>query len=90
MSLILDALRKSEGQRQRHVGPGLASVPETGERRGPPRWTLVLGVLLVANAVLVISLFFTRGGEPTVPPAGTDARPAETPPGSRGHLRTSR
>jgi len=80
MSLILDALRKSEGQRQRHTGPGLASVPEAGERRGPPRWTLVLGALLVANAILILTLFFTRNGESTPPPAGTQARPAETAP----------
>jgi len=80
MSLILDALRKSEGQRQRHTGPGLASVPEAGERRGPPRWTLVLGALLVANAILILALFVTRNGEPTPPTVSTQARPAETAP----------
>jgi len=80
MSLILDALRKSEGQRQRHAGPGLASVPEAGERRGPPRWTLVLGALLVANVVLVLALFLTRDGEAPPPAATVQARPAEQAP----------
>ena len=80
MSLILDALRKSEGQRQRHAGPGLASVPEAGERRGPPPWTLVLGALLVANVVLVLALFLTRNGEAPPPAPTVQARPAEQEP----------
>ena len=79
MSLILDALRKSEGQRQRQAGPGLASVPEAGERRGPPRWTLVLGALLIVNALLVLVLFLTRNTEPPSPAPVGQVRPAEAP-----------
>jgi general secretion pathway protein B len=79
MSLILDALRKSEGQRQRHAGPGLATVPEAKERQGPPRWVLVLAGLLIVNAVLVAVLVLSDGPD-EAPPAAE--RRTSAPPGA--------
>ena len=80
MSLILDALRKSEHQRQRQAGPGLAVVPESGAKHRPATWVLVLGVLLAANMlVLVVMLVTERASEPdaVAPPAPVVAAPAE-------------
>lgn len=86
MSLILDALRKSEHQRQRRAGPALAVVPEGRHPHRPPTWALVLVGLLALN-VLVLSAFMLmgRGGEQRAaelapPPVTSPAvAPARTP-----------
>ena len=53
MSFILDALRKSEHERQRSTVPGLSQVPLATPAAQLPRWALlVIGVL--AAAVLVL------------------------------------
>jgi general secretion pathway protein B len=53
VSFILDALRKSEHERQRSTRPGLSQVPLATPPAQLPRWALVLiGVL--AAAVLVL------------------------------------
>jgi general secretion pathway protein B len=53
VSFILDALRKSEHERQRSALPGLAQVPLATPPAQLPRWALILiGVL--AAAVLVL------------------------------------
>jgi general secretion pathway protein B len=79
MSLILDALRKSEHQRQREVGPGLAVVPESPVSHRPATWILVLGGLLALN-VLVLAAVLLTGGEPepaaVAPPAPAASAPA--------------
>ena len=79
MSLILDALRKSEHERQREAGAALSVVPESGPARRAPRWMPVLVVLLALNAV-VLALVLLRepspGAEPPTPPAATPERAA--------------
>jgi len=53
VSFILDALRKSEHERQRSTVPGLAQVPLATPPSQLPRWALVvMGTLLVAVLVL--------------------------------------
>ena len=53
MSFILDALRKSEHERQRSALPGLAQVPLATPPPQVPRWAfIVMGVLLAAVLVL--------------------------------------
>ena len=53
MSFILDALRKSEHERQRSTVPGLSQVPLATPRPEIPRWTFILiGVLAVAVLAL--------------------------------------
>ncbi|MFU8821276.1 MAG: general secretion pathway protein GspB [Gammaproteobacteria bacterium] len=90
MSLILDALRKSEHQRQREVGPGLAVVPESPASHRPATWILVLGGLLALN-VLVLAALLLTGGEPepaavtpaaSAPAAPVPAPAAQTPAGA--------
>jgi general secretion pathway protein B len=53
VSFILDALRKSEHERQRSALPGLAHVPLAAPTAQLPRWALVvIGMLGVAVLVL--------------------------------------
>jgi general secretion pathway protein B len=78
MSLILDALRKSEHQRQREVGPGLAVVPEGKRSEGPPGWVLVLGGLLLLNILVLSALWLTD--RPPAERAAAPAPQAETMP----------
>lgn len=64
MSLILDALKKSENARQQKTGPALAAVPGSSGERGRSLWPWILAGVLLANAVLLV-LLLTRSGEET-------------------------
>ena len=58
MSFILDALRKSETERQHKGSAEFANVPTSDDRReGPPAWLWVLGALLLVNLAVLIGLF---------------------------------
>lgn len=52
MSFILDALRKSEHERQRSALPGLSQVPLATPKPQLPRWAL--GVMAVLAAALLV------------------------------------
>ena len=56
MSFILDALKKSENERQRHSGPALFEVKVATPRPGLPLWAVALAALLVVNIGVVIWL----------------------------------
>ncbi len=45
MSFILDALKKSEAERQRQTGPTLLELRVTQPRRRYPAWALWVGIL---------------------------------------------
>ena len=76
MSLILDALRKSERSRQQSLSGQLGtSDAKPGAGRVPVPWTTLLGLLLAVNAV-VLGVLFWRGG--SAPPPATQAAPAES------------
>jgi general secretion pathway protein B len=62
MSLILDALRKSEAERRRGQSPSLYSASPMPTTRARPEWLRWLP--LVALAVLVIVALFAWRGEP--------------------------
>lgn len=53
MSFILDALRKSEHERQRQTGPGLAEVAIAPRATRTNAWATVAVVLLIVNLVAV-------------------------------------
>ena len=84
MSFILDALRKSEHERQRSAVPGLSHVPLATPRRELPGWVLlVIGVL--AAAVLVLGGAWWQSQRSLTapvasPPAAVTAPAASTPP----------
>jgi general secretion pathway protein B len=66
MSFILDALKKSESERQRQIGPSLADVPVRRARADRPWWAVAVAGLLVVNlGVLLVVL--TRDGADTTP-----------------------
>lgn len=75
MSFILDALKKSEIERQRQNVPGLMDTGPAPRRPRFPVWAMALAALLAVNlAVLVIVL--ARGGWPSLsgrPTAETQA-----------------
>jgi general secretion pathway protein B len=86
MSFILDALKKSELERQRQTMPGLVDPGAVPRRAGLPRWAVALGLLLAVNLV-VLSVVLLRNGTPAAPPAApqstamtaTTAPPAAAP-----------
>jgi general secretion pathway protein B len=53
MSFILDALKKSESDRQRQSGPALFEVKVAPPRRGLPLWAIAIGVLLAVNLLII-------------------------------------
>ena len=57
MSFILDALRKSETERQQHGSGEFAGVPvSTRRRQGPPGWLWVFAVLLLVNLAVLAGI----------------------------------
>ncbi len=81
MSFILDALKKSETERQRQKVPGFANVPDgTGSRRAP-RWLWVLGGLLAINLVFLSGLMLRQELQPiTAATTPGDTNPVVEPP----------
>jgi general secretion pathway protein B len=78
MSFILDALRKSETERQHKGSAEFANVPTSdGRREGPPAWLWVLGVLLLVNLAVLIGIFLRPDGTPQEPVVA--ASPPEQP-----------
>lgn len=75
MSFILDALKKSEAERQRQNAPGIANVPDASARKSPHRWVLVVALLLGINLVALVGVLYmaNRGAEPAVIPEPTTA-----------------
>ena len=54
MSFILDALRKSEIERQRQSGPSIAEFPVAREDRRLPIALIAIGALLALNVAVVV------------------------------------
>jgi general secretion pathway protein B len=72
MSFILDALKKSESDRQRQSGPSLFEVKVAPPRRTLPVWAVAIAVLLGIN-VIVISWMLLR--RPAQQPAAASPQP---------------
>jgi len=85
MSFILDALRKSEHQRQRQTGPGLAELPVAPPRPRSNVWATAAIALLLVNLVAIGVLLIRKAArEPvsTVPAAAAAAPAPASPPAS--------
>ena len=74
MSFILDALKKSEADRQRQGAPGIASIPESGRREPGPRWIWIIMALLAVNLAVLLGIVFKPGGDHSA------AEAVQTPP----------
>jgi general secretion pathway protein B len=79
MSFILDALRKSEIERQRQSGPSIAEIPIAREDRRLPVALIAIGVLLAVN-VGVLLFFLLRDGAKAEPEAAAPVAPTTAPP----------
>ncbi len=90
MSFILDALKKSELERQRQNIPGLVDGGIAATRRRWPWWALGLGALLAVN-LLVLTVVLLRDSPITAVPApaatpGTATPGTATPADAAGHF----
>ena len=74
MSFILDALKKSEIERQRQSQTGLMDSPMAQRRGGLPLWAILLGALLAIN-IVVLAVMLLRNGAP--PAASTPKKHTE-------------
>jgi general secretion pathway protein B len=86
MSFILDALKKSEMERQRQSLPGLMDTRASPRRSRLPLWAMGLGLLLLVN-LLVLTFVLWHKNSPTARATGpaeassthsTDAAPPVT------------
>ena len=75
MSFILDALRKSEHERQRHAGPSIAEMPVARPAAGMPVALIAVGALLAIN--LAVVLYFLLGDD--APGAGIEEPAGPSP-----------
>ena len=80
MSFILEALKRSENQRQRETGPGLATAPVSEEGRRRPPWLAIAAALLILNLAVLAFMLYR-------PSAETDSAPNDPGPVSYTHLR---
>ncbi|MEQ8205598.1 MAG: general secretion pathway protein GspB [Woeseia sp.] len=60
MSYILDALKKSESERQQQHLPGFADIPRAAQTRSTPVWIWLLVALLLINIVVLAVLLVDR------------------------------
>ncbi len=97
MSFILDALKKSETDRQQQSSSEFAAVPTSPETPSVPRWMWVAGILLTVNLAVLIGLLLrpdpvlTQVATPSI--AATNApspEPADPPPSFREKLAAAR
>jgi general secretion pathway protein B len=80
MSFILDALRKSEIERQRQSGPSMAEFPVARQDRRLPVALIAIGFLLAVN--LAVVLFFMLRSEKDSEPAAAATQVAAAAPAS--------
>src|SRR5882762_9025053 len=87
MSFILDALKKSESDRQRQSGPALFEVKVAPPRTGLPTWAVAVAALLLVNLAIVMWMLWRHPAARTADAGMADtsaAAPARaTAPGER-------
>src|SRR2546429_8017954 len=79
MSFILDALKKSESDRQRHSGPALFEVKVAPPRGAWPLWAVAVAALLVVNLAIVVWMLW-----PHPAARSADSSTAATSPAAQG------
>ncbi|HNP64346.1 MAG TPA: general secretion pathway protein GspB [Woeseiaceae bacterium] len=68
MSFILDALKKSENERQQSRSNEFAAVPTKPAASSFPRWLLLIGLLLAINLLVLIGLLLRQDTQPDESP----------------------
>jgi general secretion pathway protein B len=66
MSFILDALRKSENERQRNQKPGMATMQAQNMRKGSGIWVPLVALLIGINLSLVVVMWLLGDDKQTV------------------------
>jgi general secretion pathway protein B len=94
MSFILDALRKSEHERQRNKAPGIAAMRGSGKSRGPNYWIPLVALLVGINVALLTLLWLLGDSSdsdtvaaaslPAAPVVQQAIRPEPLPPTTPG------
>jgi len=77
MSFILDALKKSEIERQRQSMPGLMDAPTSLRRGRLPLWAIILGFLLAINLVILIIVLMRNAGPAVGSTSAHDTSPTD-------------
>lgn len=72
MSFILDALKKSESDRQQQTGAEFANVPTGSEEAHPYKWLWILALLLIVNFAALMIVLLRPGAEPQEPSSDTE------------------
>ncbi len=80
MSFILDALKKSESDRQRQSGPALYEVKVAAPRSQLPYWAIGLIILLGINLVIVAWALLRRPSRAPEAPVAAMTAPASSMP----------
>ncbi len=65
MSFILDALKKSETERQQQGSAEFAAIPTNPGSASLPRWLWIVGLLLAVNLAVLIGLLLQPDSPPT-------------------------
>lgn len=76
MSFILDALKKSENERQRQAGPSLADIRVIRRRNERPWWAFAVAGLLVLNLGVLVIVLMRKGDATPTTPVQQQAAPA--------------
>jgi len=79
MSFILDALKKSESDRQRQNGPALFEVRVAPPRTRLPLWAIAVALLLVVNLGVVMWMLLRHQEHAATPLASSTAAPVTGP-----------
>lgn len=82
MSFILDALRKSEAERQQQAGGEFSNVPSSSDDPQSPKWLWILALLLLVNVVVLLGILLRPDpiADNGTPPAAAPADSARTEP----------
>ena len=80
MSFILDALRKSENERQRNQPLGVAAPQGSGGRRGSGIWIPLVALLVGVNLSLLLVMWIMSEDQQPAPPVVNEPVPAQPAP----------
>ena len=79
MSFILDALKKSETERQQQTGAEFTNVPSSPDKPQSFKWLWLLGLLLLVNIAVVVGLLMRTDRTPDVPTTIKEMPAEQTP-----------
>ena len=86
MSFILDALKKSENERQHNAPTEFATVPSSSEPSRAPRWLWVLGALLAINVIVLLGLLLRPAPSTPARVSAPSTEPVSVEPAAAGRV----